>query len=154
MTPILLELKWPSVDDLMTERDIAIMHWILFHEQPSVSLHKRVLYRSDASVREMDATDASQLQLPRARTEQARSFYFIKPLTHGTGLRLRLRKPAPLVPHQWAADEPENSLWKRGTNECVVCIDFIFSCLCFYVVIYFASFYRLWLYSDRYDAMM
>lgn len=78
VTPMLRELKWPSVDDLVTERDIAIMHWLLFHEQSPASLRRRVLYRGDVSARETRATEASQLQLPRVRTEQARKFFFYR----------------------------------------------------------------------------
>ena len=78
VTPMLRELKWPSVDDLVTERDIAIMHWLLFHEQSPASLRGRVLYRGDVSARETRATEASQLQLPRVRTEQARKFFFYR----------------------------------------------------------------------------
>ena len=105
MAPILLELKWPSVDDLVTERDVAIMHWLLFHDQLPAILRKRVMCRGDVSVRETRATDASQLQLPRVRAEQARNFSFIEPLTNGAGLRLWLGRPAP---HQGVAELREN----------------------------------------------
>ena len=73
VTPMLRELKWPS--DLVTEGDIVIMHWLLLHDQSPARLRKRVLYRGDVSARETRATEASQLQLPRVRTEQARKFF-------------------------------------------------------------------------------
>ena len=44
VSPILQELKWPSVDNLVAERDLAIMHWMLFHDQAPASLCERVMY--------------------------------------------------------------------------------------------------------------
>ena len=57
--------------DLVAERDLAIMHWMLFHDQAPASLCERVMYyRDTVSARETRATDAGQLQLPRVRPEQ------------------------------------------------------------------------------------
>ena len=45
VSPLLRSLRWPRVDQLVIERDLAFMHWLLFHEQASASLRERVLYR-------------------------------------------------------------------------------------------------------------
>ena len=76
VTQMLCDLNWPSVDDLVTERDLAIMHWLLFNEEAPASLRDRVEYRGNVSARETRATDAGQLQLPRVRTEHARKIFF------------------------------------------------------------------------------
>ena len=78
VTQILRELNWPSVDDLVAERDIAIMHWLLHHDQSTAGLRERVMYRSDVSARETRATEAGQLQLPSVETELARKFFFCR----------------------------------------------------------------------------
>ena len=75
---MLRELKWPRVDDLVAERDIAIIHWLFLHDQAPSSLRERVLYRGDVSARETRATDAGQLQLPRVRIEHARNFLYFR----------------------------------------------------------------------------
>ena len=81
VSSILQELKWPSVDNLVAERVdnlVAIMHWMLFHDQAPASLCERVMYRDTVSARETRATDAGQLQLPRVRTEHARKFFHFR----------------------------------------------------------------------------
>ena len=62
----------------MAERDLAIMHWMHFHDQAPASLCERVIYRDTVSARETRATDAGQLQLPRVRTEHARKFFHFR----------------------------------------------------------------------------
>ena len=75
VSPMLRELEWLRVDDLVAERDLAIMHWLLYNDQAPASLRERVLYRGNVSTRETRATDAGQLQIPRVRTEHARKFF-------------------------------------------------------------------------------
>ena len=103
VSPLLRSLRWPRVDQLVAERDLAIMHWLLFHEQAPASLRERVLYRGDVSARETRATDAGQLQLPRVRTEHARKFFFFRAasrwndapeVVRGAGTAAKCRKAA------------------------------------------------------------
>ena len=75
VSPMMRELKWPKVDELVAENDLKIMHWLLFHDQAPASLRQRVTYRGNVSERETRATDAGQLQIPRVRTEHARKFF-------------------------------------------------------------------------------
>ena len=76
--PILRELKWPSIDDLVAERDIGMIHWLLANELAPVGLRERVTYRESVSLRETRVTEAGQLQLPRVRTEQSRQFFMYR----------------------------------------------------------------------------
>lgn len=75
VTPLLHDLKWPCVDELITECDLGIMHWLMTNDQAPISLRQRVVRRESVSSRETRATEAGQLQLPRVRTEHARRYF-------------------------------------------------------------------------------
>ena len=75
VTPLLRELKWPSIDDLIAERDMGLVHRLLTSEHAPVSLRERMIFREDVSVRSTRATEAGQLELPRVRTEHARHYF-------------------------------------------------------------------------------
>ena len=75
VTPLLRDLKWPSLETLICERDLGMMHSILRDLRAPSSLCERVSYRSDVSARESRATHANLLELPRVRTEHARRFF-------------------------------------------------------------------------------
>ena len=78
VTPLLRELKWPSIDDLVAERDVGMVHWLNTSQHAPVSLRERMVSREDVSARTTRATQAGQLQLPRVRTEQARRFFHFR----------------------------------------------------------------------------
>ena len=77
VTPSLRELGWPSIDDLITERDIAtVCHLTSCPDAPEL-LRCRGVERSDVSSRRTRASDRGQLELPRVQTEFAkRSFFY------------------------------------------------------------------------------
>ena len=72
VTPSLRELGWPSICELITERDIATVRHLTTSADAPELLRCRVVRRSDVSLRRTRASDGGQLELPRARTELAR----------------------------------------------------------------------------------
>jgi len=65
VTPVLLELGWGRVDDVLLEHDISIMRRLLTSTNAPEILRNRIVSRSDVSVRSTRATDDGQLELPR-----------------------------------------------------------------------------------------
>ena len=76
VSPLLADLKWPSVDQLITERDVSQLHYLLNHPQAPSSLTEMVEYREQVSHKETRASLAGLLQLPRVRSEHARRSFF------------------------------------------------------------------------------
>ena len=75
VTPSLRELGWPSVDEMITERDIATVCHLTTSPDAPEFLRNRLAMRSDVSSRRTRASERGQLELPRVRTEFAkRSF--------------------------------------------------------------------------------
>jgi len=72
VTPVLKELGWSTVDEMLRERDIAAMRRLLSPSCEAHALTEQLLYRSEVSVRQTRAVASGQLQLPRVRTEFAR----------------------------------------------------------------------------------
>ena len=72
VSPSLRELGWSSVDELLTERDIATMRHLTTSTSASELLRQRLFLRADVSVRRTRATEAGHFELPRVRTEFAR----------------------------------------------------------------------------------
>ena len=77
VTPSLRELGWPSVEEMIAERDIAaVRHLTTCPDAPEL-LRCQLVRRSDVSSRRTRASENGQLELPRARTEFAkRSFLY------------------------------------------------------------------------------
>ena len=78
VSPLLADLKWPSLDSMIAERDVAQVHYLLNNSQAPTSLTTRIRHRADVSDRETRASVAGHLQLPRVRTEHARNFFFFR----------------------------------------------------------------------------
>ena len=75
ITPHLKDLKWPTLDQLVVDRDVAMLSRVLYCPHAPVSLRDQIAYRAEVSERETRATAAGSLQLPRVRTEHGgRSF--------------------------------------------------------------------------------
>ena len=72
MTPVLRGLEWPKVDEVITERDLVMVHRLLYSVHAPVSLRDLLSYREDVSARETRASAAGLLHMPRVRTEHAR----------------------------------------------------------------------------------
>ena len=72
VTPVLKELGWSTVDEMLRERDIAVMRGLLSPSCEAHALTEQLLHRSEVSVRQTRAVANGQLQLPRVRTEFAR----------------------------------------------------------------------------------
>ena len=82
VSPVLSELGWKSVDDLVRVSDLAVVHRLLTsHDAPEILRDKLVL-RSDESARSTRATERGQLQLPRVRTEFARRGFLFRASKH------------------------------------------------------------------------
>ena len=75
VTPLLKELNWPTLEQLISECDMSRMHNILNSPHAPVSLCENILYRREISGRETRAVQAGALQLPRVHTEHARRFF-------------------------------------------------------------------------------
>ena len=78
VSAFLRELKWPRVDDLIAERDLGMVHWLLTNQHAPVSLREHIVFRGEVSSRSTRAADAGQLQMPRVRTEHARRFFYFR----------------------------------------------------------------------------
>ena len=72
VTPLLKQLNWPTLDTMITERDVAMMSRIIHDPRASAALKERVVYRSDVSARDTRESVAGLLQLPRVRRELGR----------------------------------------------------------------------------------
>ena len=66
VTPSLRELGWPSICELITERDIATVRHLTTSADAPELLRCRVVRRSDVSLRRTRDSDGGQLELPRA----------------------------------------------------------------------------------------
>ena len=78
VTPVLRKLGWGTVNDMLRERDIAVMSRLLSPECEAHVLTEQLLYRSDVSARQTRAVVSGQLQLPRVRTEFARRSFMYR----------------------------------------------------------------------------
>ena len=65
-------LEWPKADELIAERDLAMLHRLLYNVHAPVSLSGLLSYREDVYARETRASVAGLLHVPRVRTEHAR----------------------------------------------------------------------------------
>ena len=83
VTPLLRDLKWPDIDDLIAERDMGLVHWLLTNQHAPVSLRERMVFRGDVSVRSTRATEAGQLEVPQVRTEHARRYFQYRAISFG-----------------------------------------------------------------------
>ena len=81
VTPVLEELGWSSVNEMLRERDIAAMRRLLRPSCEADVLREHVLHRSDVSVRQTRAVANGQLQLPRVRTEFARRSFMYRAIS-------------------------------------------------------------------------
>ena len=75
VSPLIADLKWPSIDSLIAERDLAQVHYLLYHPHAPVSLSTRLVTRAAVSERQTRATVTGQLNLPRVSGEHARKFF-------------------------------------------------------------------------------
>ena len=75
VTPLLKELKWPTIDQLVNECDLSRIHSLLNSPHAPASLREGLLYRGEISERETRAVEAGALQLPRVRTEHGKRFF-------------------------------------------------------------------------------
>ena len=78
VTPLLAELEWPSLDNLVAERDASQMHYLLNNDQAPTGLTAQIAHRSDVSTRDTRGSLAGSLQIPRVRSEHARKSFFCR----------------------------------------------------------------------------
>ena len=81
VTPVLKELEWNTVNEMLRERDIAAIHRLLDPSCEADILRAQVLFRSEISERQTRAVTEGQLQLPRVRTEFARRSFMYRAIT-------------------------------------------------------------------------
>ena len=78
VTPVLQDLGWGRVDDILMEHDLSIVRRLLTDSDAAEILCSQLVYRSTQSSRSTRATDSGQLQLPRVRTEFARRSFLCR----------------------------------------------------------------------------
>ena len=81
VSPLLEELQWPTIDTLLCERDIAMIHRLFNHLYAPQCLLSSIDHRSDVSSKNTRAAAAGLLQLPRVRTELARRHFGFRALS-------------------------------------------------------------------------
>ena len=80
VSPLLKQLNWPTIEDLITERDVAMVFRAAHHLRAPDALRDRMVYRSDVTARDTRGALAGLLQPPRVHRELARrSFAFRAP---------------------------------------------------------------------------
>ena len=82
VTPVLNELGWESVDDMVRVSDLAVIRHLLTSNSVPEILRSKLVLRSDESSRRTRATDGGQLQLPRVNTEFARRGFLFRASKH------------------------------------------------------------------------
>ena len=75
VTPLLRELGWPTIEQLISECDISRVYSLMTSPHAPASLCDNFVYRGEISGRETRAAQGGALQLPRVRTELARRYF-------------------------------------------------------------------------------
>ena len=75
VTPLLQELGWRNIDELVAESDCGTLHYLLNDPHAPQCLTERFQYRSSVSSRETRATANTELEIPRMQTEHARHYF-------------------------------------------------------------------------------
>ena len=96
VSPVLSQLEWFKLDELLVERDMAAMHRILYAANAPVSLRARVLYRSTVSTRTTRGSDDQLLELPKVRTELGRQNFAFRAVRTWNRAPVDVRKSATL----------------------------------------------------------
>ena len=81
VTPVLRELGWGTVNEMLRERGIAVMSRLLSPECEAQVLTEQLIYRGDVSARQTRAVVNGQLQLPRVKTEFARRSFMYRAIS-------------------------------------------------------------------------
>ena len=82
VTPVLNELKWKRVDDLIRDSDVAVVSRLLTSDSAPQILRSKLVLSSDESARSTRATERGQLRLPRVRTEFGRRGFLFRASKH------------------------------------------------------------------------
>ena len=82
VTPVLSELGWECVDDMVRSSDLAVMSHLLTSDTAPELLRNKLVLRSDRSARVTRATERGQMQLPRVKTEFARRSFIFRATKH------------------------------------------------------------------------
>ena len=82
VTPVLRELGWECVSDMVRASDLAVVGQLLTSDGAPELLRNKLVLRSDKSVRSTRATERGQLQLPRVKTEFARRGFLFRASKH------------------------------------------------------------------------
>ena len=75
VSPLLKQLNWPTFDDLITERDVAMIFRAMHHRRAPDALRDTIVYRRDVTARDTRGALTGLLQPPRVRRELARRFF-------------------------------------------------------------------------------
>ena len=75
VSPLLKELEWSNVDELIGKRDVSFINRLLYHPFAPHKLRNAIIHRSEVSSRDTRSTSAGLLQLPRVHTELAKRFF-------------------------------------------------------------------------------
>ena len=81
VSPLLRQLDWPTIDDLIVERDIAMIFRAMHHPRAPDTLRDLVVFRRDVATRDTRGALAGMLQPPRVHREFARRFFSYRATT-------------------------------------------------------------------------
>ena len=94
VTPVLRELRWMRVDDMLYEHDVMLMRDLVTSPRAPEMLRERVVHRCNVSSRTTRATSDTVLQPPRARTEFSRRSFWPRACGAWNGLPSDVRASA------------------------------------------------------------
>ena len=90
VTPVLRELGWDTVNEMLRERDIAVMSRLLSPVCEAHVLTEQLLYRSDVSARQTRAVVNGSCNCPESEQSLRGVVFYIAPFLLGTASRYRL----------------------------------------------------------------
>ena len=91
VTPLLQELGWQNIDELVKESDCSTLHYLLNNPHAPQCLTESFQRRSSLCNRETRATANTELQIPRTRTEQARNYFICRSVRLWNTIPLEIR---------------------------------------------------------------
>ena len=91
VTPLLQELGWQNIDELVKESDCSTLHYLLNNSHAPQCLTESFQRRSSLCNRETRATANTELQIPRTRTEHARNYFTCRSVRLWNTIPLEIR---------------------------------------------------------------
>ena len=112
VSPLLKQLNWPTFDDLITERDVAMIFRAMHHRPAPDALRDTIVYRRDVTARDTRGALTGLLQPPRVRRELARRFFTYRATSAWNRSPSEVRDAVTTRGCRWAVQA-----WLRGSDE-------------------------------------